>query len=392
MATLPQKSFETLVSDMVTAWAVQMGINPVFQSGDPLLAILQSVATQLLFIQAQVQIVNLVARAQTSTGADLDTFYGQFNFPRLQGSSPSGTETFGKNSPAVSQVIVPAAVVGPNGGYAGGAIVQTPGGAIQYQVIPDSTQSAYNPTLNAYVLNPSQSSMAVTVAALAPGSSSNVSAGQLSQLGTVTAGIDYVTNPGAIANGVAPESDSAYSARFILYLASLSKATEAAITEAVESVQPGIQFQLYENVDVSDDVRLGEFVAVVGDGSETPPDNLVNLTQAAINAVRGFTILAEAKKYTSVQPPIVLNIRVAADFDGPTVEGLVANAVVAAVNISPIGGTLFINATIEDAAATVPGVVSVQPGTTINGVNADYAVAAMHAARITTSNVTVGSY
>ena len=401
MATLPQKSLGTFVADLVTAWAVQMGISPVFQSGDPLLAIMQAVAMQLLFIQAQVQLVTAISRAQTSGGADLDSFYGQFNFPRLQGVSPSGQETFSSGGPAVNNINIPAAVLGSNEQYVGGTLVQTPGGAIQYQAIPDTGNANYNAALNAYVLTAGQSSVLVTIAAVSGGSAANVSAGQLSQLASVVPGIVSVTNVSAIANGTSPESDAAYSARFILYLASLSKATEAAITEAIESVQPGIEFNLIENVDTNDNPRLGEFVAVIDDGTGSPPSGLITEVQTAISAVRGFTILALAKAVTPEAVPIVITVRVASGYVTGTVEAAVQVAIVAAANASLIGGTLFINAAVssvapmggvENAALSVPGVVSVMPGTTINGVAADYTPTPMQAARITTSNVTVSTY
>lgn len=380
MRTLPQKTFEQLVSDMVTTWAVQMGLQPVFQSGDPLLGIMQSVSAQLVFIQAQIQLVNSIARAQTSTGADLDTFYGQFNFIRLPGNTPAGAETFGRNMAAATQVLVQP-----------GTIVQTPGGAIQYQVVADPTRTAWDPSLGAYVLAPSATSIVVSIESLVPGSASNVSAGQLSQMGTTVPGIDHVTNSSPISSGSPPESDTSYSARFILYLASLSKATYSAIVEAIESVQTGVEFNLLENVDTNNNPRLGEFVAVIDDGTGSPPGDFIAREQIAIDAVRGFTILAEAKAVTKTTVTIGITIRILPGYITGTVEAAVQTAVAAVVNAVPIGQNLPVS-TVEGAALGVAGVFSVRPGTTLNAVNDDLTITAMAAARTDTGHITVSTY
>ena len=113
---------------------------------------------------------------------------------------------------------------------------------------------------------------------------------------------------------------------------------------------------------------------------------------AAVQAVRGFTIQANVIAPNIVVPPIVLNINIAAGYVTDTVKLAVQNAVVAAVNTIGIGNTLFVSF-IEQAALTVPGVLSVQAGaTTINGLAADYAVTAIEEVKITLTNVTVGTY
>ena len=70
--TITTKTPDQLTSDMVAAWAAFVGVTPVMQSGDGLLALFQSVSIELDFIQQQIQAVQKLVRAQTSSGADLD--------------------------------------------------------------------------------------------------------------------------------------------------------------------------------------------------------------------------------------------------------------------------------------------------------------------------------
>ena len=377
--TFPIKTFSGFVSDMTVAWGASIGLTPTFNEGDVLLAIFEAVASQDVFLQAQAQLVNQIARLTTSIGSDVDTFLAQFGFTRLPAVLATGTETFTAPQPAPAQVLI----------YPAAGVVSTVGGAITYSVVPDTNQSAWNATLGAYVLPQGQTSVAVTIQADAAGASYNVQAGQLTVLTQPIPGISSVTNPSSIDNGVNAESDTAVKARFVQWLNSLSKATQAAIIAAVSAVQAGLMFNLLENTTPGNTSAVGQFVAVIDNGTGTPPSSLVNAVQSAINSVRGFTILGTAVAVTPINPTIGLSVRVAAGYVSATVEAAVAAAVAALV--LPIGQTLFVSS-LESAALAVPGVVSVQPGTTINGVNADLIFTGFQAARITTGHVSVGTY
>lgn len=380
--SLPSKNFSQLVADLQLAWQNAIGIIPAVQVGDMLYAIIQSFASQLLFLQAQAQIVNAIARAQTSSGGDLDTFMAQFAFPRLNASSLTGPELFSRLTASSTQVLVRP-----------GVLVQTPGSAIQYQVIPDATQPTWSGALQAYVLAPGQTSLTATVQALLPGTAYAVTAGQLSQLASALPGIDTVTNPSAISSASPPETDDAYRARFVLYLGSLSKATKQAILYAINTIQTGLSTNLLENEDPSGDTLLGAFTAVVDDGSGSPSADLLNQIFQAVDAVRGFTIQPFVVGPTVVHPAIVLNIRVANGFDVPTAETNVRNAVHQYVNSLEAGARWLYVSSIEEAAIGATGCVAVQPGaTTIAGVNADYALTAFQIPRISGGNPAIGTY
>lgn len=387
---LPNQTFAQMTANMVANWAAQLGFQPTLQDGDALYAMMQATCSQLIFLQAQVTIINNVARAQTcgsdlnngTTDADLDSFYAQFGFLRLPGQQAIGPVILSKATVAATQVQYPV-----------GTIVQTQGGAIQYDLVADTTQPTFNATLNAYVLNIGQSSLTATAQALLVGSAYNVTAGQLSQVGTNVPGLDSVTNTVPINNGANPESNPAFRTRFVQYLNSLSKATQAAIESAIAGVQQNIEYSLQENVNTVGGTRLGEFVATIDDGTGHPPSSLLTSIYNAVYQVRGFTIYPQVIAVSDLNATIVLVIRVAAGFVSSAVQAAVANAVASAVNALPIGATCFLIATVVEAATTVPGCTSVQPNTTtINGTAADLVPTGFQGVRTTIDLITVSTY
>jgi uncharacterized phage protein gp47/JayE len=398
MSALPSKSLAQFVQDMVSGWAASLDFPPTFQQGDAFYAFMETVAGQLVFLQAQVQLVNALARAQTcgsdlnngTTDADLDSFYAQFGFYRIPGVAASGIVTLGTYSPAGGQVLIPAANPAATPPTQG-AIVQTLGGAIQYQAVADPTQPTWNAALNAYVLAAGQSSLTATVQALQPGVAYNVTAGQLSQIGSNLAGIDTVTNGAAITNGTNAESNPSLRSRFILYINSLSKATYGAIVSSVFNVQSVTDASILENVNTGGATQPGEFIATIDDGSGAPPASLVTLVQQAVENVRGFTILGLAQAVTLTTVTETITVRTDPAFVQSAVNVAVQTALQNATNGLTIGKTIYVSM-LEQAALTVPGVVAVQPGTLINGSNADLAINQFKRAFVNLSGITVGNY
>ncbi|MFO0949553.1 MAG: baseplate J/gp47 family protein [Isosphaeraceae bacterium] len=105
---------------------------------------------------------------------------------------------------------------------------------------------------SAAVLPANTASVAVPVRAAAPGSGGNVRAGSIAVITTPVPGVDTATNAAAFINGVDAESDPAFRTRFVLYLASLSRATKAAVSYAVTSVQQGVVCTITENQECRD--------------------------------------------------------------------------------------------------------------------------------------------
>lgn len=384
MAGIPARTFDEFVSSMVTSWGSSIGIVPSFQSGSVLLAVFQAVASQDLFLQAQAQLVNEVARAQTSVGPDLDTFMAQFGFFRLPATFAEGVEQLSLPTPAGVQVIIQP--TDPT------AAVQTSGGAIQYAIIADTTKAAWNTSLNAYVLDIGATSIDVAIQAITAGSTQNVQAGQLAQFAQPIPGVAFCNNSAPISNGIDEESDDAFRARFVQWLNSLSKATESAILSAIAAVRQGLNLNLLENQNQSGDTVLGEFTVVVDDGSGNPPSSLLTAVFNAVNAVRAFTVRVIVIGPTPVVPTIALNVRVAPGYNQTAVQQAVQQAVLDMADSLQIGQELFISS-IESTAVSVPGCLACQPGETkINGEAADLVVTGVQVVQTILDHITVGNY
>jgi uncharacterized phage protein gp47/JayE len=307
----------------------------------------------------------------------------QFNFLRLPADLATGPETFLRFTPATSAVTVPA-----------GAIVQTPGGTIQYQVVGDQNDPAWNAAANGYVLSIGQTSVTATVQALVGGSGSNLLANQLTQTGTSVPGIDQVTNPAPITNGIDAESDTSFRTRFILYLATLAKATKAAILAAAMSVQQGLLIALLENQQPNGATLLGSFTAIVDDGSGNPPASLLNAVFNAVDAVRAFSVQPFVVPPTSIQASIALsaNLTLGPGMVAANVNTSIQNAVATMVNQLAPGARLNGSAIIT-AALSVAGVTAVNPASiAINGSPADLIPTIQQEIRTTVSAITVGNY
>jgi hypothetical protein len=378
--TVPSKPIGQFVEDMVATWQSKTGITGTFEDGDALLAFWQSVATQLDFLQAQIKLVLALVRAQTSTGADLDSWMAQFGFTREPPTFASGLVTFGKLVPAPSTITIPV-----------GSIVQTPGGAIQYQVVADATQPTWNAGAHGYTLSVGASSLTARVQALVFGSASNVIATQLSQLGSTIPGIDTVTNPAAINNGLDAQSDAAFRAAFVLWLLNLAKATKGAILAAVQGVQQGLRVNLLEDETPQGLPLQGSFTVLIDDGSGSAPANVLSLVSTAVDETRAFGVQQFTATPSLITATIQITIRVASGFNVTNVNAAAQAAISAKVNAGNTGQTLYISDA-EGAALGVQGVVAVLPGTTINGIVGDLVPTPGQEIRSGVGNITVGNY
>lgn len=366
---------------MIATWSAETETSPVFTSGDPLLAFWQSISVQLDFLQAQVQIVLGLSRAQTSTGADLDTWMEQFNFFRLGSNHATGAETFLRLTPAPSQIVIPA-----------GAIVQTVGGGTQYEVVADTNETSWSSDIGGYVLSPGQTTVTATVEALVGGSAANILANTLTQFGSSVPGIDQITNPAPITNGVDAESDADFRQRFILYLATLAKATRSAILAAALGVEQGLMVSLLENQRPNGTALLGSFTVVADDGSGDPPAAILSAIFDAVNDTRAFSVEPFVIAPTALQAAIRFAIHLSTGAVVVTVEAAVQNAVAAMVNALPPGGVLYASAVIS-TALSVLGVAAVNPSTVlINNSSSDLIPTAAQEVRTTVALIAVVTY
>lgn len=387
--TVPVKPWTQLVSDQIATWGAGVGVTPVLSEGDFLLAIFEAVAGQMDFLQAQNQIVLNLTRAATSTGDDLDSWMADFSFPRLAATFATGPVVLSKLQPSQSPILVSAAVL-IGGVYVGGVLVQTQGGAIVYQVIPDTTEPTYDSNSNSYILPAGASSMTATVQAVVAGTLGNVAAGAISQLASQSP-VDTVNNIVPLGNGFNAESDADYRSRFVLYLGTLAKATGAAILAAAKSVQQGVQVSLLENTTPQGTTQLGAFTAFISNGAAGVSSALLASIYSAVYATRAFTVTPYVTAAIPQNVTIALAVHIAAGFSIVTVQPLVQSAVITVVDSLAAGETLYVSEVME-AALSVSGVVAVQPSVMLNGVSADITPSPFIELQTTLSLVSVGQY
>lgn len=365
VSELTYKTFAELVSDMTTAYGASLGIVPNLIKGDPQLANFEGAATQGGWLQYILQLIWAAARASTATGEDLDSFVNDFGLTRLPATYAQGSVTLIAPSAPSVQVLVDT-----------GDIAQTPGGAIQYQLIADTTQSAWSASLNAYILAAGQTSITVTAQATQSGSNYNVQAGQLTQLGSAISGIGSVTNGAAITNGLDEETDAALRVRFVQYLASLSKATVGAILFAANSVQQGLDLLPLENTNTNLQALSGTNTVVVDDGTGSPSSTLLSDVLTAIDNVRAFGI----QMHTIA--PTVTNVTISVSLvlvSSPTeTNGLIQSNVqsalvdyVNAIQLSDDSQYLYLTNLIEVAKDADPNVRAVINGSLLLNGSAD---------------------
>lgn len=378
---LELKTFKELTSDMVAQWAAELKLSPSLTSGDPLLAIMHSVAINALWLQSLVYKVNKFARASTAEGEDLDSFMADFGFPRSPAVKAKGEARFSITQARSTNAEIPV-----------GSKIQTVGGAIVYTVLADTTQSHYDPSKGSYQITAGSLYADVTVEAEIAGAAYNVQVGQLKQFSSTVVGVDSVSNLATISNGQDPETDAQYRQRFILWLNSLSKATYNAILSASLNIQTGLDVKLIENKDQNGVARDGYFTVVVDDGSGTPTIDLKQQITDAISPVRGFTIDFVVIGPEVLSPTIAISIKIKSSANEAETILAVQAAIVAYVNALKIGDSLSVYKLI-DIAFNNENVIDVQVNSAkVNGSEANLTATEYQVIRTNAINTAVAAY
>lgn len=377
------KTEDQIVSELVAAFASKIpGLQPYLIPGDPLLALAEGDATQINWLQALCKAIYIFSRASTAQNEDLDSWMNDFGFLRLAATKAKGQVELSLNTARTYSSVVPV-----------GKIVQTLGGAIQYQIIQDNTQSAWSDAFGGYVFQAGQTSIIVTAEALVAGSAYNVQPGQLAYFASSGTNADKVVNLASITNGVDAESDDQFRQRFILWINSLSKNTRPSIQAAVMSVEQGLNFNLAENTDQNGNPRNGFFTVVVDDGSGNTPQPVLDLVTAAVEAVRGFTIEYTVVRATKLSVSASLNIKVNSGVSAQPIQQKVVGAIVDYINALKIGQTLYVYDLIGIALNADPNVLAVQVGSAlVNSSEADVSATIFQVIRTVPSSVTVGTF
>jgi uncharacterized phage protein gp47/JayE len=352
------KDFSTLVSEQVAAIQGKAAQLVDFTIGSILRAVVEAYSAVALWLQGMVLQVLALTRASTSNAADLDSWMADYGLTRLPAVRASGSVTFSRFTTG-QQATIPL-----------GAIVQTADGKWKYQVVEDDANPLWNGT--AYVIPALTASGVIPVEATEAGAGGNASSGSISILGQAIPYIDTVSNGSAFTNGEDAESDTAFRQRFVLYIASLSKATKAAIEYAVMQVQAGATGVIVENETYAGDYKPGFFYVVADDGSGTPDSDFLDAVWDAIDAVRGLTIEFDVYAPSIVTANVAMAISVASGFDAVTVKNAVQAAIEGALSVWPIGAD-FPYTKLSALAYSVAGVANAS-SILLNGGTADVTV------------------
>lgn len=343
---LQSLDFATIVGNVGTAMQAKATARLTLTVGSVLRAIAEAFAAPILWLQGQIAYVATITRAATSTGDDLDSFVGDFGLTRLAATYATGTATFSRFSGA-GRVVVPL-----------NARIQTSDATQSFLVALDSGNSAYSAVLGGYVMADATTSVDVPVQAVVAGTGGNVLGSTIAVITSTMPGVDKVTNASAFTNGVDKETDPALRARFRLFIASLSKATESAIRFAVASVQANLTCTVTENYAYGGTWQPGFFYVVADDGSGSPADSLLDAIRAAVDAVRGFTIQFAVFGPSVETADVNMSITSLAGYVHNDVAAAVATALNNFIAALPLGQTLYFTQ-LAAVAYGVAGVASV---------------------------------
>lgn len=345
-----------------------------FTVGSVVRALGEAVASVCLWLQWLIFLVAQKIRAATCVGSDLDTWMADFGLLRLPAVAAEGTVTFSRFTPSTI-ALIPV-----------GTAVKTADGLTSYLVIADTTQTCWSAGNNGYLIPAGIASANATVQAMTAGSSGNAIAGFINLISTAISGVDTVTNALAFIDGMDPETDIAFRARFALFIALLSRATLAAIQYAVALVQVGLTMTIQENVSTAGAAQMGNFVVTVDDGSGSPPSTLLTAIGTSVNLYRpvGTTFAIQAP--TVVPATVVLTITVASPGVKALLQPIVQSAISAYINAGAMGATLLLTRLYVIAYWVDPTIANVS-GLTINGVATDLAIAAGQVAKAGTVTV-----
>jgi uncharacterized phage protein gp47/JayE len=328
MANLSTMNFTDIVRGTVTA--IQAGSTQLLNLsvGSVLRAIIEAQAGVILWLQGLVAYVLTLTIFNTRIGADADSWGAQFGFDRLSAVASSGDVTFTRFT-TTSQSVIPF-----------GVLLQSADGTQSFTVDKDPSNPAYNSAAGGYIIAPTVATLTVGVTAATKGSSGNVLANTITSMGQGIPGVDTVTNADAFTDGLDAEPDVSYYARFVLFIAALSKGTLAAIQSAIANVQQGLQDTVTESFDYNGTYDPGFFYVVVTDSSGTPSDGLLASVGSAVENTRALGIRYAVFGPTITTANVSMTITSGVGFDHATVAGNVGLAIEAFINALPLGAGL----------------------------------------------------
>ena len=286
-----------------------------FSIGKPWNVIANLIADNTAYNQGLIYNVLMSSRLSTATGADVDSFLADFQFSRQPSATASGFLIVSRfNTANVDTIPI-------------GAQFKTFDGQLTYEATGVST-GFYDVGLGVYVMDVGVSSAVIGIQAVAPGVAYNTQPNTITLISSSLPGIDSVTNPEAITNGVDAESDDAVKARFWKSLETKSLGTKAAIENAIQNTQSNLSY----NVVANDNGRLGFFSVYLDDGTGAPSDDLLASVALSVAQVAPFTISYQVYPCKIVYATISLSVYPAKGYDKTTVGNNVAAAIETLIN------------------------------------------------------------
>lgn len=367
--TLPVRNFDQITEDQKAAVQVAQ---PAFNltPGSDVLAILEANSGLALFLQWLIYRVLKTTRLATCVGSDVDSFGADFLFARYPAVPATGQVLITRfTSP--NQLIIPLNMV-----------VRTNDNAVSFIVIPDTSNVAYNPNINGYLMDVGVQQLSVLVQAITPGTIGNVQANTITRWSSAI-GIGKITNPAPFVNGADAESDDDYKYRFQLYINTRSRATKLAIENAIINTQVGLTYTIQENVDAAGNTLPGNILIYVDDGTGFPPPFLITTLQSNVDAVRPASVSFSLEPANCVPVNIQMNTSWQAGYNRNNFVGNISTAVINFINSLPVGASLYLTKlyqVIYDAAPQLQDVSAL----TINGSAADLAIKQNQVARFLT--------
>ena len=376
MASIQTQDWVTLVRNQVSAIQGYAKVLVDLTVGSVLRAVVEANAALVIWLQGLLMQVLSVTRASTSSGADLDSWVADFGFTRLPAVAATGIVTFSRFT-TTQQALVPI-----------GATVQTADGTQQFTVTVDTTNSAYSATLGGYVIAAGTASVSVPVSAVTVGAAGNAVAGSVTVIAGAISGVDTVTNSAAFVNGADAETDAAVRTRFVAYVASLSKATKAAVGAAIAGVKQGLTYVILENQTYAGLTQNGTFIVIVDDGTGSPPSTLLSSISNAIDAVRPITSTFYVYAPVIVNATVSMTIATAAGYTHSAITALVQTALLNYINTLPLGTSLTYSRLAQVAYDASPAVTNVT-SVLLNGGTADLAATSLQVIKSTAGSITV---
>ncbi len=356
------QNFTSLVQMMAAAVQGACGQLLNLTVGSVLRAILEANAVPAMWLQYLQSLLYNRQRLATCVGADVDSFVNDFGMEREQAVAATGSVSFQRFSPVAAAQVFP------------GYTVATGGLTEQFTVVQVTTNALWNASQGCYVIPAGTTSGLIPCQAVTAGTGGNVQAGTITLI-TQTGGIPYVdtvNNPSAFTGGLNAQTDAQVKAAFPIYMASLSKATQAAIANAISSVQLGLTYTINANTNPTGTFQPGFITIAVDNGSGTVSASLLSAITTAVQQVIGLTIGFTVQAAQTVSASISFTLNVATGVTLANVAGTVNAAVTAYVNALPVGATLYYSMLTAAIVNSLPaGQITSVEALSVNGGTSD---------------------